>query len=161
MSSFWNFDFSVKRFLWKYSSSWLVLFLSVTFFSSQIKVRTWFRSSRPEVFCKKGVRRNLVKFTGKHLCQCLFFNKVAGWGLKKETLTQVFSCEFCEISKNTFSYRTPPVAASANLTFSVFLFWVKEKIWRFFFKLVPLTLTSYPYTISLFFIYFLELVFIV
>ena len=22
-------------------------------------------------------------------------------------------CEFCEISKNTFSYRTPPVAASA------------------------------------------------
>ena len=24
----------------------------------------------------------------------------------------VFSCEFCEISKNTFPYRTPPVAAS-------------------------------------------------
>ena len=32
--------------------------------------------------------------------------------IKKETLAQVFSCEFCEISKNTFSYRTPPVAAS-------------------------------------------------
>ena len=30
------------------------------------------------------------------------FNRV-----KKETLAQVFSCEFCEISKNTFSYRTP------------------------------------------------------
>ena len=26
---------------------------------------------------KKGVLRNLTKFTGKHLCQCLFFNKVA------------------------------------------------------------------------------------
>ena len=25
----------------------------------------------------------------------------------------MFSCEFCEISKNTFFYRTPPVAASA------------------------------------------------
>ena len=25
---------------------------------------------------------------------------------------QVFSCEFCEISKNTFSYRLLPVAAS-------------------------------------------------
>ena len=25
---------------------------------------------------------------------------------------QVFSCEFCEISKNTFSYRIPLVAAS-------------------------------------------------
>ena len=26
--------------------------------------------------------------------------------IKKENLAQVFSCEFCEISKNTFSYRT-------------------------------------------------------
>ena len=25
-----------------------------------------------------GVLRNLAKFTGKHLCQSLFFNKVAG-----------------------------------------------------------------------------------
>ena len=33
--------------------------------------------------------------------------------IKKETLAQVIPCEFCEISKNTFSYRTPPVAASA------------------------------------------------
>ena len=32
--------------------------------------------------------------------------------IKKESLTQVFSCEFCEISKNTFFYGTPPVAAS-------------------------------------------------
>ena len=32
--------------------------------------------------------------------------------LKKETLAQLFSCEFCEISNNTFSYRTPPVGAS-------------------------------------------------
>ena len=35
------------------------------------------RSSRPEVFCKKGVLRNFAKFTEKHLCQSLFFNKVA------------------------------------------------------------------------------------
>ena len=26
---------------------------------------------------------------------------------QKETLAQVFSCEFCEISNNTFLYRTP------------------------------------------------------
>ena len=32
--------------------------------------------------------------------------------IKKETLAQVFSCEFCEISKNNFSYRAPPVVAS-------------------------------------------------
>ena len=34
--------------------------------------------------------------------------------LKKETLEQVFSCEFCVISKNTFSYRTHLVAASVK-----------------------------------------------
>ena len=67
----------------------------------------------------KGVLSNFAKCTGKHLCQSLFFNKVAGLNfIKKETLAQVFSCEFCEISKNTFSYRTPPVAASVhNQTF--------------------------------------------
>ena len=32
--------------------------------------------------------------------------------IKKETLAQVFSCEFCEISKNTFFHRTPLVSAS-------------------------------------------------
>ena len=32
--------------------------------------------------------------------------------IKKEALALVFSCEFCETSKNTFSYRTPQVAAS-------------------------------------------------
>ena len=34
------------------------------------------RSSRQEVFCNKGVLRNFTKFTEKHLCQSLFFNKV-------------------------------------------------------------------------------------
>ena len=31
-----------------------------------------------DVFCKKGALRNFAKFTRKHLCQSLFFNKVAG-----------------------------------------------------------------------------------
>ena len=68
------------------------------------------RSSRPEVFWKKSVLR---KFTGKHLCQSLFFNKV-------ETLAQVFSCEFCQISKNIFLHRTRLVAASVSLSFWAF-----------------------------------------
>ena len=68
------------------------------------------RSSRPEVFCKKDVLRNFAKSTGKHQCQSLFFQ--ACNFIKKETLAQVFSCEFCEISKNTFFQRTPLVAAS-------------------------------------------------
>ena len=44
-----------------------------------------------------------------------FFNKVAGSGLqlnyKRDTGTGIF-CEFCKISRSTFSYRSPPVSAS-------------------------------------------------
>ena len=32
----------------------------------------------PEVFYENGVIKNFAKFTGKHMCQSLFFNKVAG-----------------------------------------------------------------------------------
>ena len=44
--------------------------------------------------------------------------------IKKETQAQVFSCEFCEIFKNSLFYRTPPVAASnfSQLILSIFLF---------------------------------------
>ena len=43
--------------------------------------------------------RNFAEFTGKHLLQSLYFNKVAGLRpqacnfIKIETLAQVFSCE--------------------------------------------------------------------
>ena len=61
---------------------------------------------------KTDVRKNFAKFTGKLLCQGLFFNKVAGLMLatlfKKEALTQLFSCEFCEIFKSIYFHRTPP-----------------------------------------------------
>ena len=54
---------------------------------------------------KKGVLKNFAKFTGKHLSHACNF-------IKKETLVQVFFCEFCEIFKNTFLERTSQVAAS-------------------------------------------------
>ena len=47
---------------------------------------------------------------GKHLCQSLFLIKLQGAAynfITKETLAQVFSCEFCENFENTFSERTP------------------------------------------------------
>ena len=40
---------------------------------------------------------------------------------QKETLSQLFSCKFCEISKKTFSYRKSLVAASEYLEFWNFL----------------------------------------
>ena len=58
---------------------------------------TEFRSSRPEVLCKKGVLRNFAKFIGKHLGQSLFFNKVAGLSpatlLKKRLWHRCFLAE--------------------------------------------------------------------
>ena len=60
-----------------------------------------FRSSHRTCSTKKGVLRNSAQFTGKHLCQSIFFNKVPT-NLLKKTLVQVFSCKLCETSKNTF-----------------------------------------------------------
>ena len=56
------------------------------------------------VFCRKGFFSNFAKFTIKHKKE------------KKETLAQVFSCEFCEIYRNSFSCRIVPVAASLHVT---------------------------------------------
>ena len=53
-------------------------------------VTNLFRSSRPEVFCKKGVLKNFAKFTEKLLCKGLYFNKVAGFRPDKKA--QTFSC---------------------------------------------------------------------
>ena len=66
-----------------------------------------YRSSRPEVFSKKGVLRNFAKFTGKHLCQSLFFNKVAGL----QDWYRSFPVNFVKFLKHLF-HRTSLVAAS-------------------------------------------------
>ena len=62
------------------------------------------RSSHRRFSVKEGVLRNFTKFTEKHLCQSLFFNRV--------TLAQVFSWEFCEISKNIFFTEHLPTTAN-------------------------------------------------
>ena len=43
-----------------------------------LRKKLMYTSSRLGVFCYKGVLGNFSKFTGKHLCQGLFFNKVEG-----------------------------------------------------------------------------------
>ena len=35
----------------------------------------FYKSSGPEMFCKKGVLRNFAKFTGKQMCQSHFLTK--------------------------------------------------------------------------------------
>ena len=63
--------------------------------------QTIFRSSCPEVFCKKGVLKNFVKLTAKHMRRSLFFKRLK-IKFKKKTLAKAFSFEFCETFKNTF-----------------------------------------------------------
>ena len=60
--------------------------------------RTNYRSNHQRYSMKIGVFRNFTKFIGKCLYQSHFLNKVAGL----QTLVQVLSCEFREISENTF-----------------------------------------------------------
>ena len=48
----------------------------------------------------------------KNTCARVSFSNKACNFIKKETLAQVFPCEFCKISKNTFSYKASSAAAS-------------------------------------------------
>ena len=84
-----------------------------------------FRRNHSELFCQKDIYKNFAKY----LCQKTpvpesFLNKIAGLRttnlLKKEILAQLFSCEFCEILKNTFFYGTSLVAAFYGFNFIVF-----------------------------------------
>ena len=55
-------------------------------------------------------RQPFANFTGNHLCWSLFLIKLQTWDLQlylKETPTNVFSCEMCQIFKNNFSYSAP------------------------------------------------------
>ena len=90
--------------IWKFSACFVFLrnfgssFASSNYLTqNQVMAKlTNFRSSRREVFCKKGVLRNFTKFI-------------------------VFSCELCEISENTFFHRTRLVATSTIFPLSLFL----------------------------------------
>ena len=54
-------------------SNYVRIFLSLSCYRSSL-----FRSSHRRCSINKGVLTNFAKFIGKHLCQSLFFNKVAG-----------------------------------------------------------------------------------
>ena len=84
------------------------------------------RSSHQRCSIRKGVLKNFTKFTGKHLCQSLFLIKLKALGLqlylKRDSGTGV-SCEFCEISKNTFSTEHLWMTASApSRVYYLFIF---------------------------------------
>ena len=92
------------------------------------------RSSRPVVFCKKGVLRNFVKFTGNTCTRNSFLIKLQAWPAtlsKKNLWHRCFPVNFAKFPRTPFFYRTPQVDASkiivlkkirdslTNFTFSV------------------------------------------
>ena len=83
-------------FFFHFSISWLISFKRYFFIvlknTSFLKGLHKFSSSRPEVFC----------------------NYQACNVIKKETVTQVISCEFYETFKNTYFYRTPGSTTSVR-----------------------------------------------
>ena len=64
------------------------------------------RSSQRRCSVRKGVLRNFTKFTGKHLCQSLFFNKVVGPRpatlLKKRLWHRCFPVNFVKFPRTPF-----------------------------------------------------------
>ena len=73
-----------------------------------IAVSLWIicRSSHWRCSLRKGVLRSFLKFTGKHLCKSLLFNKVAGLRpatlLKNKTWHRCFPINFAKFLRTTF-----------------------------------------------------------
>ena len=63
--------------------------------------QVWFQKQPPDVFYIKICSHKFFKIHRKTPVPESFLIKLNIF-FKKETLAQVFSCEFCEISKNTF-----------------------------------------------------------
>ena len=68
-----------------------------------------YRSSRPEVFCKKGILKNFAKFTGKQLCQSSFRLRHVTL-FKKRHWHRCFRENSAKFFKNIFFHRTSTVS---------------------------------------------------
>ena len=79
-------------------------------FPIEMRVAIVFRSNHKRCSMKKDFRRNFTKFTGKHPCQGLFFNKVAGLKpaslLKKRLWHRCFPVNFAKFLKTFYLQNT-------------------------------------------------------
>ena len=82
------------------------------------------RSSHRRCSVKKGVLRNITKFTGKDLCQRLFFNKVAGLRpatlLEKSLWHRCFPVNFVKFLRTFFLQNT-----SGQLLLTMYVFIIR------------------------------------
>ena len=81
-----------------------------------------------QIFFKIGFLKNFTIFPAKQLCRSYFLIKLQASRsaiLLKETPTQVFSCEYCEIFMNTYFEEHLQTAASVLLIIKL----VYNKYW--------------------------------
>ena len=72
---------------------------------------TVYRNNHSQMFFKTGVFKGFAKFTGKRLCQSLFFNKVAGpkASFKKRLWSRCFLVSFVKYLRTLFKQNTSGV----------------------------------------------------
>ena len=105
-------DLSNHLFLFHKIKQWMLrVFLPNSFQRCRSsRSQMFFRSSRPEMFCKKAVLRDFPKFTRKHLCQSLFITKVAGQGrqlyLKRDPVSWCFLWILQNLDEHLFLQNT-------------------------------------------------------
>ena len=100
-----------------------------------------YRNSHPEIFCKKSVLKNFVKFTGKHVCESLFFN------IKSRLYNSCFTVNFFKIFRIFFTYNNSggsyivtlsllllhfPVKFGVSCMRACRINWSCEHFWQFF-----------------------------
>ena len=97
-------------------------------YRSSSVVLNQYRGSHRRCFMKKSVLRNFTKFTGKHLCQSLFFNKVADLRpatvFKKRLWHKCFPVNFVKFLRTPFLQNT-----SGRLLLSKVFSLLKKWIW--------------------------------
>ena len=90
---------------------------------------TLYRSSHQRCSVQKSVLRNLTKFTGKHLCQSLFFNKVTTL-LKRRLWHRCFPVNFVKFLITSFSRTTSGGLLLPLVWFSLFKIYKVLLIWE-------------------------------
>ena len=111
--------FMLHVFIFNLMSQWSVIILNLLERKlkkeSPKKVMSWNPEAVTQGCCaRKGVLWNFANTEENACVRVSFLIRLQALLEEKEALSQVFSCELCQISKNNFSYRTRLVATSGN-----------------------------------------------
>ena len=91
---------------------------------TSVKIIRLLQKQPAAMFHKKAILKNSATFRGKHLCWSLSLIKLQLF----RPATQVYSCEYCEIFKNTYFEEKIRTAASCFSSMSVGLWNTFEHI---------------------------------